>query len=86
MNFSSESTIETFQLYLSLFIFSKLGSVQSKVLPVRNIGSTQLIVKNIKIRPFLRDAMYNVSKFHRKEKFYVDWSKQCLSSLKTAYK
>ena len=46
----------------------------------------QLIVDNIKVRPFQRDAMYNVCKFLRKENFNVDWSKQWLNSLKTAYK
>ena len=33
---------------------------------------TQLIVDTIKVRPFLRDAMYNVFKFLRKENFNVD--------------
>ena len=70
-----------FRIYLFLFIFSKLGGVQPKFLPVliHNIESTritQLIVDNIKVRPFLRDAMYNVSKFLRKENFNANWSKQ----------
>ena len=55
--------------------------MQPKFSPVliHNIESTQimqLIVDNIKVCPFLRDAMYNVSKFLRKENFNVDWSKQ----------
>ena len=46
----------------------------------------QIIVENIKVRPFLCDAIYNESKFLRKENFNADWSKQWLNSLKMAYK
>ena len=77
--FASQLAIEKFPA-LSLFIFSKLGDVQSKLSPVlmHNIESTQitqLIVGNVKVRPFLRDAMSNESKFLRKENFNADWSK-----------
>ena len=69
------------QLYLSLFIFSELGGVQPKFSPVliHNIESmqiTQLIADNIKVCPFLRDAMYNIINFLQIEKVNVDWSKQ----------
>ena len=74
---------KNFQLYLSLFICSKLIGFQFKFSPllIHNFESTQttqeqFIVENIKARPFFRDAMYNKSKYLRKENFNLDWSKQ----------
>ena len=76
-NLPTDRKSRHFQLYLFLFIFSKLGGVQPKFSPVliHNIESTQikqLIVDNINVSPFLNDTMYNVSKFFRKKSFNVD--------------
>ena len=91
VDLASQSAIKKFSALSVPIIFSKFDGVQLKFSPVlmHNIESmhtAQLIVDNIKVRPFLRDVMDNVSKFFWKEDFNIDWSKQWLNSFKMAYK
>ena len=68
MYFVSQSAIKKFSALSIPIYLSKLSGFQSKFSPIliHNIESmqiTQLIVDKMKVRPFLRDAMYNVLKF-----------------------